>query len=71
MSEHHDAGPGSPFIVVLTAAADELATHCGLGSGLDPVLGEGSLERIFADPATVPRIFEEFKTELASVDAVE
>jgi HD-like signal output (HDOD) protein len=64
MSEHHSIGRGSPFIVVLTAAADELATLCGMGSGLDPVLARVALERIFVDPVAVERAIEGFAAEV-------
>jgi HD-like signal output (HDOD) protein len=68
VGEHHDLTDGSPFIVVLTAAADELATACGLGSGLDPSLGEGALARLFHEPALVHHAIVEFGEYLASED---
>ena len=68
MNEHHKVGPTSPFIVVLTAAADELATISGLGSGMDPPTGRTALLRILVEPATVQRIIDDFAADLASVD---
>jgi len=71
MGEHHVVAPGSPFIVVLTAAADELATLAGMGSGMDPPLGRTALERVFIDAAAAQKVIDDFIAELASVDEAE
>jgi HD-like signal output (HDOD) protein len=68
MNEHHQVSPQSPFIVVLAAAADELATMSGLGSGMDPPSGRTALTRIFVDAAAVQRIIDEFAADIATVD---
>ena len=68
ISEHHQVADGTPFIVLLTAAADELATLSGMGSGMDPTLGQAALERILLSPAAVPRMVAEFAEYLAGGD---
>ena len=68
MSEHHQVVTSTPFIVVLAAAADELATLSGMGSGLDPGLGRTALERILVDPALIQTLIDEFSAELVTVD---
>jgi HD-like signal output (HDOD) protein len=68
MNEHHAIVQSSPFIVVLAAAADELATLSGLGSGMDPPSGRVALRRIFVDEAAVDRIIDAFAADLGSVD---
>jgi HD-like signal output (HDOD) protein len=68
MNEHHQVGPTSPFIVVLAAAADELATMSGLGSGMDPPTGRAALTRILVDQAAVQRLIDDFAADMASVD---